>query len=82
MQPSWCYHRVTDLTDRVQYVLLAGAVHEQKLRVLVLFLLPMLLHGQFLLLLLLLQARGENKSKTKRREDSQLHSIFILEPYL
>lgn len=40
-------------------MLLAGAVHEQKLRVLHLLLLAMLLQGQFLLLLLLLEARGE-----------------------
>lgn len=54
---------MTDLTDRVEDVLLAGAVHQQKLRVLLLFLLPVFLQGQFLLLLLLLEARGEWKSK-------------------
>lgn len=42
---------------------LAGVVHEQKLRVLLLFLLPVLLQGQFLLLLLFLDVTGEDESK-------------------
>lgn len=42
---------------------LAGVVHEQKLRVLLLFLLPMLLEGQFLLLLLFLEVTEEEMSK-------------------
>lgn len=47
---------------------LARVVHEQQLRVLLLLLLPMLLKGQFLLLLLFLEVIGEEKSHSKAGE--------------